>query len=1033
VYYCELYGLEFFLVSRTLSPARKVPLIYILTPIARRAFGLGLLLFFGTFAVSVSAQCALSCNQNLNISLNQNGQALITASMIAPSAATFCPGPLEVNLFNAFGQPLANPLTCSHIGLTITAQVRHIASGNNCSTTLQLSDAIPPTLTCPDKFVFCVSETDPATVGFPTMSDNCTPVNALSYSFFDVEIPLGCGTTQNGMPVLKRIERQWIVTDAQGNSNECTQKIWLKHISLPDITFPANRDGLVQPSLNCGQDPTDLSLTGEPSVEGVPVGHSPQCEIAVTHTDQIINVCPPAGYTVLRNWTAVDFCSSTITNRIQIIKVQDKTPPMLTTPADMTVGTDGFLCSGTVLLPAATTSDDCSNVTTTATWAYGNGFGPFSSVPKGQHTVTYRATDACGNSSTATMRVTVEDQSPPQAICASSLQVSLASNGQGYVNAAALNVGSSDNCGLVFLSVSRDEVTFEPQILVSCADLGAPMALTLRVRDDVGLENFCQTEITVRDLVKPSLTCPATATLNCQQDFTNLTLTGNANATDNCALQSLDFVDVINLNGCNIGTVQRTWTARDSAGNTRSCTQQITLNALNTAALTFPTNKVVSNCASGAAWSPTATGEPIISGQHCFPLNATYTDQVFTNNLPPPTCFRILRQWTVIDFCIYNPNGGSAGIWQQTQTIDIQDNAAPVLQLQADVTVSAAANCQAQVNLSDALATDCSAVTLSHNSLFATSAGANASGIYPLGQHTVVFTAMDACGHTAQKTLLITVADQSAPMLSCPQGVTIPLGVGGNSTIYPAQFILQSSDQCTDFTNLIFSAQPNTFTCQDVGNQIVVLSATDAAGNTGTCSATVIISDNANICNPVNAFVVEGQIVTETGVPVRNIPVVLTSIGGFVDTVVCDTAGHYRFEDVPSGAAYTVRPAYNANALNGISTFDLVLMSKHILGLDTLESPWTLLAVDANRSGSVTTFDIVQFRKLILGVYSTIPNNASWRFIDAAFVFPDPQNPFSVPVPEQIDLGVLNSHRSGLDFIGIKVGDANNSTDPTQN
>jgi hypothetical protein len=55
------------------------------------------------------------------------------------------------------------------------------------------------------------------------------------------------------------------------------------------------------------------------------------------------------------------------------------------------------------------------------------------------------------------------------------------------------------------------------------------------------------------------------------------------------------------------------------------------------------------------------------------------------------------------------------------------------------------------------------------------------------------------------------------------------------------------------------------------------------------------------------------------------------------------------------------------NWLSGLTTFNLVCMQKHILGLDTLDG-YKQLAADANKSNSITTFDIVLFRKLILGI-----------------------------------------------------------------
>ena len=119
-------------------------------------------------------------------------------------------------------------------------------------------------------------------------------------------------------------------------------------------------------------------------------------------------------------------------------------------------------------------------------------------------------------------------------------------------------------------------------------------------------------------------------------------------------------------------------------------------------------------------------------------------------------------------------------------------------------------------------------------------------------------------------------------------------------------------------------------------------------------------------------------------------------------------------------------PSKDDNPMNGISTFDLVLMSKHILDIDPLPSPYKIIAADINKSNSVTTFDILELRKLILGIYSDFPDNTSWRFIKSDFTFTNPANPFaSTPFEESAMVTPLTS--STNDFIGIKIGDLNGS------
>ena len=149
-----------------------------------------------------------------------------------------------------------------------------------------------------------------------------------------------------------------------------------------------------------------------------------------------------------------------------------------------------------------------------------------------------------------------------------------------------------------------------------------------------------------------------------------------------------------------------------------------------------------------------------------------------------------------------------------------------------------------------------------------------------------------------------------------------------------------------------------------------------------------------------------------------------------LDGILSNSDGAFSIPNVPGCAPYTLAPSRNDNPLNGVTTFDLVLISKHILGLEPFESPFKMIAADANRSGSITTFDIVQLRKLILGIDTALVNNTSWRFVPAGHVFNNPLNPFQAPFPETLAVQVLSDPLANLNFTGIKIGDVNASAVP---
>lgn len=111
------------------------------------------------------------------------------------------------------------------------------------------------------------------------------------------------------------------------------------------------------------------------------------------------------------------------------------------------------------------------------------------------------------------------------------------------------------------------------------------------------------------------------------------------------------------------------------------------------------------------------------------------------------------------------------------------------------------------------------------------------------------------------------------------------------------------------------------------------------------------------------------------------------SVRYHVDAPSWDTtfwAGDYNlwnFVPLQAELPYIITPYKNDHHKAGISTFDLVLMSKHILGITPFDASWKTTAADVNLSGSVTTFDIVETRKVLLGVYDTFTYCTSWRFV----------------------------------------------------
>jgi hypothetical protein len=102
----------------------------------------------------------------------------------------------------------------------------------------------------------------------------------------------------------------------------------------------------------------------------------------------------------------------------------------------------------------------------------------------------------------------------------------------------------------------------------------------------------------------------------------------------------------------------------------------------------------------------------------------------------------------------------------------------------------------------------------------------------------------------------------------------------------------------------------------------------------------------------------------------------------------------------------------------------LVVIQKHILGVKLIDNPYRQIAADVNNSKSITTLDMIQIRKLILQVDDKFKSVPSWKFVDAAYRFPNASNPFGAEYPEVINVNNLNGNVKA-DFVAIKMGDVN--------
>lgn len=191
----------------------------------------------------------------------------------------------------------------------------------------------------------------------------------------------------------------------------------------------------------------------------------------------------------------------------------------------------------------------------------------------------------------------------------------------------------------------------------------------------------------------------------------------------------------------------------------------------------------------------------------------------------------------------------------------------------------------------------------------------------------------------------------------------------------------------------------------------------DECQNLDYCTVTLRIDDNGG------GAIIAGEITTESGHRIQNIETqLMANMPGYPKTLMTSTDGEYSYSGNTFTMDYEISGGSRSDYLNGVSTLDLVMIQRHVLGIETFDSPYDYIAADVNGDNKINGIDLVELRKLILGIYTELPQNDSWKLVDASQTLPQ-GNPWAYR--ESIYLTDLSADMMSQNFIGVKVGDVN--------
>lgn len=536
-------------------------------------------------------------------------------------------------------------------------------------------------------------------------------------------------------------------------------------------------------------------------------------------------------------------------------------------------------------------------------------------------------------------------------------------------------------------------------------------------------------------------------------------LFGAPSGKGNCSWQVEELDPEYQMDLCGMGQILRTFRVANGVGlNSDTCHQIIQLLPHHQYEVYFPEDLTISDCNAFSVAEPewisrgcdlltisSDTALYVANSDECYQYFVTfrlinwceYQEGAAVVQVPS---FQDTLSHLVVDNELSLLNGqpfiSSTGFWEYEQRVEVRDTVPPVITFPTLAPICAYGSCYARVEFPFNIVDNCSTPDLKfkffydafqdgiyddpitffaedpvQDSLFGVYGRApklRMIGYYPVGEHYLVIEAEDGCGNLSRSFLPFQVVDCKGPAPLCIDGLAVELmptenGLeGGMAEVKATDFLMGIPEDCTDPVSFSIHYLEDSLaredavlalSCADVGTHAVKIVGWDGAGNTDYCITTLQIQDNLfPICGEEMAMLT-GQLMTPGEVPLSGVTVRYLN-----ERVQTDGEGQFLY---PENALETVQPMLEEDPLLGISTYDLILISGHILGTQPIVDHYGLMAADVNQSGTISTLDLIELRKLILRVIPQLEKTPVWHY------------------PTRQD--------GGRQWIAVKAGDVNHS------
>ena len=389
------------------------------------------------------------------------------------------------------------------------------------------------------------------------------------------------------------------------------------------------------------------------------------------------------------------------------------------------------------------------------------------------------------------------------------------------------------------------------------------------------------------------------------------------------------------------------------------------------------------------------------------------------------SCFKKIIDWTVIDWCTYDPKTDSRpdhddlflvkdlvngyeyyafnnqygkldrdGAYHYQQVIKVGDTEQPVILHSDKMHLDVGGSCEVKNMVFGNKAKDVGecpsenfkwTVTLyeegkkpevlDHTIIGKDSVEVKIESL-PIGKFQLLWRVNDGCNNPQEEKQIIYVDDNKAPNIICKGSFSVGVGSPGHPIqVWASDFVKSVTDNCTLDSDIIISFAKDSvatsldLTCEShLGEVDIPIYATDAVGNQSYCLVKSKFSSIDPECK--RDLNIAGILSDKDGNPLTNKNLKLELDNGEVYMITTDNIGQFKIQkEIPISAFGSIILA-NELVQGKVSTFDLVAIQKHVLGQEMITDMYDMASADISGDGVIDQEDVKIMRGYLLGITS---------------------------------------------------------------